>query len=206
MRDQGRRKIPPRHMVLYTIRGDVAPYYLKWVSDSRFHHTDTREVTPHRNGAGRQGIAGAAFRPVRPASGPLPACPPVSGPDPGCLQVEHPPGEPADSPTRPQITPSDADLIESGRAAVGGREGRASGPDQPQGLVAGPAGGVEFLAHVGEEEQLLRGRADGLGDSPVGIHFPLVPHAGVEVAGQERCQVTGDRVTVDEPLGVGRAR
>jgi len=42
MQDGGRGQIPPGYLMVYATRGDVAPYYLKSVSDTRFSYTNTR--------------------------------------------------------------------------------------------------------------------------------------------------------------------
>lgn len=42
MQDGGRGPIPPGYLMVYATRGDVAPYYLKSVADTRYLYTNTR--------------------------------------------------------------------------------------------------------------------------------------------------------------------
>lgn len=42
MQDGGRGQIPPGYLMVYATRGDVAPYYLRSVGDTRFAYTNTR--------------------------------------------------------------------------------------------------------------------------------------------------------------------
>ncbi|MCY1374431.1 hypothetical protein D9M69_617710 [compost metagenome] len=44
---------------------------------------------------------------------------------------------------------------------------------QADGLLAGFLGGVQFLHHIGEEQDALRRQADGLGDALVGRRLAL---------------------------------
>ncbi len=77
---------------------------------------------------------------------------------------------------------SERDLIEAGDPTVGGSQAGQALAHHADGLPAGISGGVEFFAHVRQEQNTLGRCADGLGDAPVGADLPLMADVGVEIA------------------------
>ncbi|MNP78141.1 hypothetical protein D3C76_1756910 [compost metagenome] len=76
---------------------------------------------------------------------------------------------------------------------------------QADSLQSGLASGVQLLHHIGEEEDLLGGQADGRSDALVGRCLALGPGRGVEVAGEQRTQVAGLGAAEDQLLRLDRA-